>query len=787
MTGRESIASFALPIRPMEGGAGEYRVTVPDISTGDHSVVFLFDAPEYPFEQHCRYVRHRDANLPYTFANMEFAESPPGLRAGPWPGWRGIPDFPKIVITLGTASHRVELQAWGDEFAQRQIRGVANVALEPGQAWRLSVGDSRLIPVQAKGFPSCNVSATPVHVELRPELLHTHPRLLITLTTVPDLRTRALGTQSRRWANVVDLLLNWHLPFAKTPESKTVPGAERLSGEDRVLISALIGIVDPTKENISRARETFFQYVAETQQPGFEPLNIDTQCGESLFILCCGYDWLYDHLSREERGDAERWLWLVADRCWSHLGYERHDYAQAHYLGCGLGLLAFSFLFWEEHPRAGEWASHCGGVLRIVRSVLPDDGFYPHGINLWMYEYGFLLRWLELMQQCAGLDFWGSAEHWKNASRFRGAATTPDRLYGETFGDPQFRTGGDSWCHTLIARRTGDAHAQHLGDLLSDAPHEGVDFRSMCARRRAYEFLFSDDRVSPIPATSRTQFFPDGGQVFIRSGSDTSGLFTFRSGPPLGGTRYTRGIRGAYGHSDPSNGSFLLYTSGGFVVSGPGPTYRRDTALHNTLTIDGGGQIGDTSVWLPDFFPPECIVPPAAIRTDGERVLIAADLTHAYLPRLGVLSCRRSMLVHADLSILCVDTVECSTSRQVEWNLHSWFPFHQDASRSRAQYAFGDRGKEWEVGFLSPDSVKATTGLTEMIPAYPHDGKRTFQLRVSTAGAHVQLVWWIGPCTCAFPTVTSDNGAIVVVRLAGDVHVRFDGSWLIPDGFTDET
>jgi hypothetical protein len=784
---RNHLYKYDLQIQKSGTAPGVYELSLPDLPAGDYTLTFLFTAAAYPFEQHCRYVRHRDAESSYTFPNMEFAETPPGLRVGPWPGWRGIPAFPEIVLTIGNMTWRVDLHVWGDEMIQRHIRGVAEVALPVRPEIKLTVADSRLFPVKAAAYPTTFLHASPLPVELLPELQNAHPRLLISPSSIDKFRSHSQGTHRKQWNKLVGLLENWPLPFARTPESKTVPGPERLSSEDRVLVSALICLVDPSSQNVSRAREAFFMFLSETRQPGFEPLNIDTQCGETLFILCCGYDWLFGHLSGAERADVESELGMVADRCWSHLGYERHDYAQAHYLGCGLGLLAFSFLFWGTHPRAHEWACHLGGVLKAVRSVLPDDGFYPHGINLWIYEYGFLLRWLELMRECAGLDLWGSAEHWTNTSRFRGAATTPDTLCGMTFGDPQFRTGGDSWCHYLIAARTGAGDAQHLGESLSESPHEGVDYRSVCARRRVYEFLFYDERVRPVSSEPRAHIFPDGGQVFVRSESDSPAVFTFRAGPPLGVTRYGRGIHGGYGHSDPSNGSFLLYAGGGFLISGPGPTYRRETTLHNTITSSGSGQIGDTTVWLPDFFPPENLACAAKFRTDGRHVLISADLTRAYLPYLGVDACRRTMCVNADLSILCLDTVECRVPTTVVWNLHSWYPFHElDAGASKA-FRFGMKDDEWRISLLEPKAANWTTGLTEMVPAYPHDGRRDYFLRATTVGRHVQFVWWVGNARRKIPTIVSNPEAPLELMLDSDSKVHFDGEWLAPDSFIDET
>jgi hypothetical protein len=75
---------------------------------------------------------------------------------------------------------------------------------------------------------------------------------------------------------------------------------------------------------------------------------------------------------------------------------------------------------------------------------------------------------------------------------------------------------------------------------------------------------------------------------------------------------------GGYGHSDPCHGAVLVYRGGTFVGSGPGPLYRRDTALHNLVTIGGRGQVGDSCVWYPDFLEDRFVPPsPKARKRDG--------------------------------------------------------------------------------------------------------------------------------------------------------------------------
>jgi hypothetical protein len=762
------------------GHGGKFTTSIPNSLTGPCVLIVTFDTPEYPFDRHCRFVRHRDPALPYTFPSMDFEESPPGLRVGPWPGWRGIPEMPGVHVQLDNERIPGRFQFWGDEFACRRVRAVFFLhRLNAAEVLCLSVDDPLLTPAHGEFFSTSDFRIQQDSDQQRSAALRM-PGLLITPDDVSQLRARIATTHQRPWERVLALLDHWDLPAAKTPESKTVPGPERLFPEDRALIAALIALLDPSAKNIARATDAYLLFIATMREKEYEPLRIDTQCGEMLFVLCLGYDWLHSYLTPEQRRLAREWLFEVADICWSHLGYQRTDYAQAHFLGCGLGLLAFSFLFRTEHPRAEEWISYCRRALDRVLRMLPADGFFPHGINLWVYEYGFLLRWMELFRVCDNVDLWAADPHWSNASRFREAATSPDGLYGITFGDPQYRIGGDAWCHYLIAARTGSGEARHLGDRLVDLPHEGVDYRHVPPRRRVYEFFYYPPAVSPLAPPHRLSYFQDGGQVFLHGDADPDTLFTFRAGPPLGHRRYMMGERGAYGHGDPANGSFLLYRGNGCAVSGPGPTYRRDTSLHNTITVDGRGQIGDSTVWLPDFFPPEMIPPRARVRTDGVHVLVNAELRAAYLRDLGVVSCRRVLCVRMPGFIAGVDTVILDRERAIEWNLHTWGTFSSVGTSTVTICAGADI-----TTLYFPDAHRFTqsTGRTEMVPAYPHDGRRDSFLRLSRTATHAEFTWCLVPGHERPPEFSRSGNSQWSMMFSDERMIYWTGEWIIPNEF----
>lgn len=758
-----------LDVTEVSGASGIYRFDLPPETDGEFTLLLKCDAREFPFEKYCRFVRHPGGESPYTFPRMEFHKDPPGIRLGPWPGWRGIPDFPVITASCGSARVKLQPAFWGDESACGVLRLFARFSHRENGRVTIEVPDPRIIPREASVYRTQAARARPHTAELRTELAGTHPRLLVTPGLLPVLRGQVSGSHLRSWQRVVDLWNNRDLPFKKTAESKCVPGRERLSGEDRVLLSALIALVTEKGEDKAQALRAYGEYVGETRRSGFEPLGIDTQAGEVLFILSVGYDWLYDWMPESDRQNAWEQIEQVAKICRSFLTPERTDYGQAHYLGCGLGLLAYSFLASGE--AASKLRAELRGAFDCAMELLSDDGSYPHGINLWIYEFGFLLRWIELIGGCSGEDIWSrTGKNLARASEFRAATLSSDGKHGLTFGDPQYRVGGDSWCHYLIASRTGSGIAQWLGERLTDLPHEGVDFRNAPARRRVYEFLFYDPAIGPTAPGPGVRNFPGIGQATVRSAQT---YFTMRAGPPLGTKRYSSGEYGAYGHSDPASGSFLLEHNGKFIASGPGPVYRRDTALHNVVTIDGKGQVGDSTVWLPDFIPPEVLPPTLELDSVGTRVVLTADLARTYLPHLGVERYTRSVYIDPGRIVLGVDNIACSATHSLEWNMHSHLPFTRLGGKEPLLFELGDRVR---MVLLSPLDAKLETGLTEFVPAYPNDGTRDYRCAISVKSSAARFIWCYLFASQTPPVLRGESNGTFLLELADRQSLYCDGA-----------
>lgn len=120
-----------LTFAPVKEDPTSFRAMLPAAGTAGLQVLVHFDGRKYPFEQHYRYARHCGEETPYTFPNMEFSRTPSGLRVGPWPGWRDIPEFPAAIVSAGGVRVPLRMMPWGDELTRLAIRGRGGIRVPP--------------------------------------------------------------------------------------------------------------------------------------------------------------------------------------------------------------------------------------------------------------------------------------------------------------------------------------------------------------------------------------------------------------------------------------------------------------------------------------------------------------------------------------------------------------------------------------------------------------------------------------------------------------------------------
>ncbi len=731
---------------PKSDKGSHVSVKLPDLQAGYYGIHLVIKTNEYPLVKHCCYMRHQSKESleeldKLVFSEMDFKLSPPGIKTGPWPGWRGIPEMPDIYLVHNHKKVKGLYNFWGDEEYTNTCRILFYTKIDKvkDNCIILQIPEKEFSPLEISFYKNPKYLDLISQTEPLNNLPVSYPRLLFSKEQLSLLKKQKHTTHKEIWQKIEKLLNNQSIPFKLTPESKTLDGPERLNEMDRVVVNAFHALLSQEKASINKALHAWEHLLDLALSPQYEPMNIDTQSGECLFTLCIGYDWLYDHLPEKIKAANKQKLFQVADKVWQHLGYNRYDYGQAHFLGCSHGLLAFSFLFWQEHPRAMEWIKYLVAVFKHVIKMLPQDGFYPHGINLWIYEHTFLLRYLELLKQCTGIDLWSESRYWLNASLFRWASLSPDKKHGITFGDPQYRVSGDAWMHYLIASRTGSNQAQWLAKHLEPVETGSVDFRNTPPRRRVWEYLFFNHDIKSKPANKNTFYFPDGGQIFWKDIVHHKNITaTFRSGSMLGSQRQQWGEWSGYGHSDPAQGAFLICDDNDLFICGPGPVYKRETGLHNTVTLNGCGQIGDKMVWAPEFIPDRHFPTTVQEKSTKHTERVHTDLTHIYPDHLGLIKFHRDFIYLKPDVFLIYDQIELDKERHIEWNIHSYSPIEM-IKKNSLSFQLTNK-KSVNITCLSPDAPGYQTGLSEFVPAYPNPGKRDYFLKLDHTGNNVTFL-----------------------------------------------
>jgi len=283
------------------------HISLPAIETGRYGFHLLFDFKKYPLDQHLCYMQHKDeipldelSNL--RFSEMKFDREPPGVKVGPWPGRRGIPDMPNVTIEIDHQTFEGRYNFWGDEFETGKVRVFALVSIQDSSTDKLKLNwsDARLSPLSLDIYPSNKIRPEPKAVQLRPELQNNYPRLLFSSSDLASLRKKKNQSCHAIWNKIETFLKNWELPFDITPESKLLSGAERLHEFDRAILAAFYALMTEEASSIQRAREAFASLLDLALNPSYEPMAIDTQAGECLFTLSLAYDWLFQFFADEE-------------------------------------------------------------------------------------------------------------------------------------------------------------------------------------------------------------------------------------------------------------------------------------------------------------------------------------------------------------------------------------------------------------------------------------------------------------------------------------------------------
>lgn len=440
-------------------------------------------------------------------------------------------------------------------------------------------------------------------------------------------------------------------------------------------------------------------------------VDVDLSASWMLYGLGLSYDWIKDSLTPEERSKFLNKLILQGTKiftygeenrgnCWST------DYWQNHNWINNSGLLTTAYAIRSEYPGAEEWISGIRNNFEQVFEYLPEDGSNYEGTGYWRYAMKFFLNAAELIRKDGGPDYF-TTDFLRNTFYYRLYQSAPNWEENINFGDVHDRRSSHSICaYYKIASEHDNGHAQWLGELV----------RTKFLFREAYqskifpgilpeaflELLWYNpviEQKSPenLPLTKH---FEDLGLVVMRSGWEEDAThLSFKSSPPGGHKQWklswelnkkngwrTRSL--THYHVDFNH--FILLHKGASLVIDEGYNRTSRAEIHNLITVDGTGCVGE-KIWDegdlsdPVLFDLNCKgihnvwrdVPESAIaeieafsEEDGY-VYVIGESSRMYYPEMKLTRNARYIINSQCGYFILLDELESELEHTYTWRIHS--------------------------------------------------------------------------------------------------------------------
>jgi hypothetical protein len=498
--------------------------------------------------------------------------------------------------------------------------------------------------------------------------------------------------------------------------------------------------------------------------------GIDLPAGHQLFGLALVYDWLYKDMPRDARDTIHSALVArgrVMYQAAVKNAYWRDDYLQNHLWVNITGLFAVA-LSLDDEPEAKDWIKLVREKMRATEAALGPDGASHEGVGYWSYGAEYMLKYWHMAADLFGEK--PSSPWWKHTASYRMYLGQPRNWWNKRYtivdiGDCQrFDWYGPEYLLRRLAAMYHDPHAQWLAAEL-----ERADVTAYAARW--LNLLWYDPAVEPRPASDlpTMRHFEDMGIVSARSGwSGDESLVVFKCGPPIGheATDKFDTDPGA-SHVHPDANHFVVFGAGGWLLRDDGYSWKQ-TDQHNTLLVDGAGQMGENAQWFRGYDMIRARIHPRVLQADSTPDVdrMAGDATAIYPARAGLRRfVRRLVFLKPDVLIV-VDDIETDRARSLELRFHP-----QNAFDRAPDGALLTRGKRpmLRLELLTPEGVETTFGET---PAKDHEGKPA---RLQAAVFKTQAAKWRNAVALSWSPAGTEPVRVTLERKAGVWTFRAGG------------
>ena len=314
-------------------------------------------------------------------------------------------------------------------------------------------------------------------------------------------------------------------------------------------------------------------------------------------------------------------------------------------------------------------------------SLMPD-GTSQEGVPYWEYAAEWLIKGGVAIRQAFGIDLFATTRVLEHSGDYVMYNLLP-RDHWESgsvlnVGDsPTNHWNGPSNILRFIAAEYGKANTQWLAEIAEDA---GIDHDGSYSEWM--NVMYADVNLEPEkPGLDKTlHWFRDLDHILARTNwSGNEDMLSVKCGIPFGKNLMQLQKDGVYtgradaGHAHPDANHITLYSNGEFLLRDDGYC-RKYAANHNTLLVNGKGQLGEGADWLLEWHYFEQNAEPFMKLAESNSAYdyIVGNATEAYSKELNLDLFERNVLwLKEEQVLLVVDNIKTSVIAELE--LH-WFP-----------------------------------------------------------------------------------------------------------------
>jgi len=567
-----------------------------------------------------------------------------------------------------------------------------------------------------------------------------HPRIYLNADRVAKLREAIKTTHALHWANVLE-----QADRAVGRGATAYVLRDRSSGDEQLWqrevgntmpYLAMAYMLTGDQKYLDSAREWALASCSYKTWGLGRMDGMDLAAGHQLFGLGIIYDWCYDGLGEPARRTIRETLVKRTSAMFEAAAagktYWHDEFLQNHLWVNIAGMAVAGLALFDEVEDASKWIALPLEKFRRTMSALGDDGASHEGVGYWGYGVEYMLKFMFLARELLGVDMYGN-DWWRNTATYRQYLALPRNSWTarncivDIADCPRSNWYGPDYLLHALAHEYRDGYAQWLAKQTDEA-------RVISPAARWLSLVWFDPTIAPKPPTDRPTLHHFKDMDIVAARTDWSGdesLVAFKCGPFIGhkAVQEFRSDPGG-GHVHPDANHFVLFGAGEWLVRDDG--YRAKwTGQHNTLLIDGKGQLGEGAMW---FRGSECLkakARPRIVRAVSTPALdhIVGNARESYPQQLGLRRYVRHLLFLKPDVLIVADDVALDRPHELELR------FHPEQTRlEQEDGGFIARGKQsmLRIEPLTRDKIAI---VAENVPAAGREGEKNttlFTLRLTT-------------------------------------------------------